>query len=969
MNKVKRKFLVEHLLLVLLCVLTPSIASAQTSTDKSALDRMLKSYFENYGNGLSGFPVRSTLESCVVDNESKRISITADSKFSEQEFTPEVVKRVYRDIKNRMPKAYEGYEVLVSSHGQPIEALVPSRLDDHPDKSRTWQGKDYEGRPWVTNISRPNEITRGLQGRHLSVAASHGRYYDMGKGSWKWMRPNLFCTTEDLFTQTIVIPYLIPMLENAGAVVWSPRERDWQRNEVVVDNDSRSPSYQEYTGNAEWTTAPGNGFLMPSRLNDYENPFKAGSARMAQASSKKNNSQVIYQPEIPEAGKYAVYVSYQTLANSVDDAQYIVVHKGAQTRFSVNQRMGGGTWVYLGTFEFDKGYNRNNMVVLTNYSKGHGVVTADAVRFGGGMGNVVRGGRTSGMPRCLEGTRYSAQYGGAPDSVYCQYREDYKDDYTARSTYGNWLAGGSVFIPSRKGLGVPLELMLSVHSDAGYDKAGGNDLVGTLSICTTDNSNSKLISGVSRWASYDLADALLYNTYNDLNTKFGHWRRRILYNRNYSETRVPHVPSAILETMSHQNFGDMRYGMDPNFRFYMARSIYKTLLRHVNHMHGTKYVVQPLAPRSFRIEISSHNKLRLNWNPVKDPQEPTANPTEYILYTAIGDRGFDNGVVIKGNSCTVNATPGELYHFKVSACNRGGESFTTEVLSACIQPNAKKTVMIVNGFHRLSSPTVIDSGNQKGFDLDDDIGLTLGRTPSWCGRQTIFDNSKRGREGPGALGFSSDELTGKFIAGNDFNYVITHAKAIHSAKKYNIVSCSSEALESGKVKTSGINCIDLLLGLEKDDGHSLLMYKTFSTDMQKRLRSFVSNHGSLLVSGAFVASDMSNSVERHFLTDVLKLRHGGSDRSNTNGMVEGLGMKFDTYRTINEEHYAATAPDVLTHLSTSSCVMRYSDGKDAAVAYKGRDYSCLTMGFPFECIKNESARNSIMRGILNYLMK
>ena len=48
--------------------------------------------------------------------------------------------------------------------------------------------------------------------------------------------------------------------------------------------------------------------------------------------------------------------------------------------------------------------------------------------------------------------------------------------------------------------------------------------------------------------------------------------------------------------------------------------------------------------------------------------------------------------------------------------------------------------------------------------------------------------------------------------------------------------------------------------------------------------------------------------------------------------------------------------------------MRYSDGRDAAVAYSGRDYRCLTMGFPFECIKDATQRNAIMRGILNYLI-
>ena len=111
--------------------------------------------------------------------------------------------------------------------------------------SHAWGNIEYDEDPWVFNASRPYFVTAGLQNRHLSLWASHGRYWDAERG-WKWQRPNLFCTTEDLFTQTIVVPYLIPMLENAGAIVFTPRERDWQQQEIVVDNDDRhSISYQE----------------------------------------------------------------------------------------------------------------------------------------------------------------------------------------------------------------------------------------------------------------------------------------------------------------------------------------------------------------------------------------------------------------------------------------------------------------------------------------------------------------------------------------------------------------------------------------------------------------------------------------------------------------------------------------------------------------------------------------------------
>ena len=219
------------------------------------------------------------------------------------------------------------------------------------------------------------------------------------------------------------------------------------------------------------------------------------------------------------------------------------------------------------------------------------------------------------------------------------------------------------------------------------------------------------------------------------------------------------------------------------------------------------------------------------------------------------------------------------------------------------------------------------------------------------------------------MGYCGNELAGVFVAGNDFDYVAEHAEAIHSAGLYNILSCSSEALENGKVKLGDISCIDLVLGLEKDDGHSLLIYKTFSENMQKQLRQFTRNGGSLLVSGSYVGSDMQGASDQRFLNEVLKLSCGGNDHDNTNSSVHGLGMTFDIWRTINETHYAATSPDVLNPIKGSNCVMRYSDGRDAAVAYSGRDYKTFTMGFPLECIKEAKARNAIMRGILKYLIK
>ena len=61
----------------------------------------------------------------------------------------------------------------------------------------------------------------------------------------------------------------------------------------------------------------------------------------------------------------------------------------------------------------------------------------------------------------------------------------------------------------------------------------------------------------------------------------------------------------------------------------------------------------------------------------------------------------------------VEMEPGVTYHFRVTACNDGGESFPTEVLSAYFAPRAKHTVLVVNGFRRLSSPAVVQNDSSR----------------------------------------------------------------------------------------------------------------------------------------------------------------------------------------------------------------------------------------------------------------
>lgn len=951
--------------------LATSVCAANRNTQaRDNLGNILKTYVLQNRAKKVMFPSQPYLVSYNLDDRRRTLNVQLSPSFAAQDFTASSVRFYYKRLAKALPRPYNKYKLTIMAGGLPIEQLVAGSKCEK-GMPNAWGKTEYEGAPWVMNDSRPYFVSHGMFDRHLSLWASHGRYYDGKKDRWKWQRPNLFGTTEDLFTQTIVIPYLIPMLENAGAVVFTPRERDWQKNEVIVDNGGRG--YVEDSGKETWKTAQEKGFAYHAgTYRDGENPFTQGTARAVKATKKADVSWASYQPNIPQGGKYAVYVSYQSLKNSVSDAQYIVMHKGQRTVFKVNQQMGGGTWVYLGTFDFDRGNNEFNRVVVTNSSSESGVVTTDAVRFGGGMGNIERGGSCSGMPRCLEGARYSAQWAGAPYSVYSSKNgsDDYGDDINVRSNMTNWLAGGSTYVPTLEGKKVPIELSLAVHSDAGYTTVN-DSIIGSLAICTTSFNDGRLNSGVSRMVSHDFADSLLTGLQRDISGKYRKWTRRYLWDRNYSETRKPEVPSAIIETMSHQNFADMRRGLDPNFRFMLARSLYKTILRFVNGNHSVPSVVQPLPVSNFRIERNSSGGLRLSWIAEKDEQEPTAVPTSYIVYTSEDGMGFDNGTVVYTSSFDFEAKKGVNYCFKVTALNRGGESFPSETLAAYLSKSAHaKDILVVDGFSRLSGPAVVDGYSRQGFDLGSDIGVSYGLTAGWNGRQQCFDKSRAGSEGEGSLGYCGDELAGRFIMGNNRDGSVCHVKDIAMSGAYNVVGCSLEALDNNLVKLDHYNLVDIAFGLQRNDGHSLVVYKTFSETLQSKLRSYAKSGGRILVSGAYVGSDMTQPHERSFMSDVLKTTFTGTDTNAGNNMVDGLGLSFDIIRQINDRHFAATSVDRIAACDGRSfAAMRYQDGSTAGVAYDGTDYKSFVMGYPYECINNVRTRQQVMKGLLGFLLK
>ena len=832
-------------------------------------------------------PSRSIdLTDVLVNDTAKVIEVIPNESFFSQPFDANTPTLLLKEIGKRIPEAYRKYQIKVKdANGKPLDEFVPNylRKKKNVDNSRLWSFS-IVSKPWVTNTSLPIRITEGLAERHIALWASHGIYYKQSARKWQWQRPRLFGTSEDLFTQSIVNPFLIPMLENAGAIVFSPRERDVQTAEIIVDNDCpqtggafTAVNYLESHGIVT------DGFLaMPSDTAILRIPqmFHQGSAILAATTKSEARSQTFrWTPYIRKVGRYAVYVTYPFHEGNVEDAHYAVTHCGITTTFSVNQRMGCGTWVYLGTFTFNANDTRRNYIELTNVSQSEGYVCADAVRLGGGMGNIMRGDSLlSGFPRFLESARYYAAWSGMPASVYNSSgnTNDYNDDIRVRPYSVNHLSKHAFSKASRKQQqGVPFELSLAIHSDAGYKR--DNSVYGTLSIYTAkgDNGSEQFSYGMSRETSGDFSEILQSNISSDL-SKFTRstWYRREHWNRNYGETRLPEIPSVILETLSHQNYTDLKWGHDPLFKFTMARSICKSVTQYVNYMHGKKsFKIAPLPVLRFSCLLNPNDKtVELTWQPQTDTLCNDAEPEGYILYTKKGIADYDNGKDL-GNThaVKVHLTPDIQYSFKVVAYNKGGMAFPSEELTALCPNKAKSAhhVLIVDGFTRLSGPARVETPDSLGFDFEKDLGVPYLYTASYCGKQVSFDPSTAGGETYGSLGFSINDLEGKIIAGNTQNHAVVHGQAMTGTENVCFSSCTKEAFEKMSGKTvRQFDVIDYIAGLEHDVPYNSRPCRAFSEKVKDQLMNAADHGVNILVSGSYIGTDIS--AKDDFVSSVLK---------------------------------------------------------------------------------------------------
>lgn len=932
-------------------------------------------------------------------------------------------KWLRKTLKSLLPDKYQKHDVgRIFCKKVEIEQFELNELgkDGLPQNS-AHRTENPGRRHFVRRLDEKN-YRKGLSGKNIALWQSHGKYYDSARDIWRWQRPCLFQTCEDMMSSAYVLQYLIPMLENAGAYVITPRERDIQKNEIIVDNDSDycpegSPIIGgEYKEVGAWEDG-GQGFANKKAVyTGTDNPFTMGSSRQCRTIAENGGKEktITYTPDIPEDGEYAVYISYNSNPQSTTSALYTVSHAGGEDKFVVNQKMGGKTWVYLGTFKFYQG--GNNFVKISNRTP-HGykfrsgsIISSDAVRFGGGMGNIARVAADeeelepviSGYPRYMEGARYALQWYGV-DSTYFHQNEglnDYKDDFMSRGDWVGWLNGGSQDNPETEGKNIPIDLTLGWHSDAGI--AAQDSLIGTLAIYTMTSENETVLpNGEERMTSREYAHIVQSQIVNDLRIQADSlWPRRQIWDRGYRESRTPTTPSMLLEMLSHQNFADMKYSLDPKFRFIVSRAVYKGMLKYLSNRYGTEYAVQPLPVRAMSAEFTEEGKISLSWKNRVDILEPTAKAKGYILYTRINDGEFDKGRILKDvqskdgvNSIILDINPDNLYSFKIVAFNDGGKSFPSEIIAAGRPENANEgKVLVVNNFIRTGSPVFFENGKQAGFVDDFDSGVPYMKDIAYIGKMYDFnrENIWVSDFNPG-FGASHNDYAGQIVGGNTFDYTAVHGKAIMEAG-WAFTSCSRDSFIEDDEIWKGYWAIDLICGKQvaecKKVGEPASDTHIFPKEIQENLKQFADKGGNILVSGCYIGTDIYNSVfpiaqdstyrsqSIEFAETVLGYKLLTSKAGATGNLetVRRSSVSFKRsgrmsyYNEINPYSYSVESADGLSPTyKDGHCIIRYADTKTSAgISSDTGMYKTVCLGFPIEALKNKEDIFNIISSTLEF---
>ena len=823
---------------------------------------------------------------------------------------------------NIMLRSDKGGEYRHVTEFLPALPAVPKKEDEYEG------GASKPVRKSLVPQKKYGNIQGALSGKTLFVSAGHGWTYHTTGSGWATQRDVSQGMREDDSNAEIVSYFLIPYLQNAGATVFSARERDRQENMVIIDDADGSDYaaqdgiYEESGGWTVTTDAAGYGYgRVTYPIERDVNPLRSGSYRYADAES---GAWARWIPRIPEDGSYHVYVSYRAGTNRSDAAKYTVRYSGASTEVTVDQRHHGSTWIDLGQFYFKAGLSEENASVTLSGESG--IIIADAVRFGGGKGVIKRGTSASGKPRWEESATHNVQFmGGISGSVYHNIENDRDDDVTARSRWAAW----------ENEEGYDDSLYIAIHSN-GVDDSSVTGL--STWIYSDQAAGVGYESGQAAAGSEELAALVQERILKSVQALFNPDYKKYgkgLYSAYFGEINPAYnneMPSCLVELAFHTSSSDAAMLKNPKYRDIASRAAYQAIVQYFAQKDGSEAVFLPGAPRNLAATTYNSSKLALlMWDaPETDENRYLGDaPEGYIIQTSLDGVSFYDRVETastQGGFSLDDYPDGTVLFVRVLAYNKGGVSFPSAVAPIVVSRKKEANILIVDGFERI------------------------------------------------------DNAMPRFNEGTSANhrYILEHINSFDYARYYAPLlaglGCSFDFMPRTWItefygSASIPSKYDAVLWFL---GEQSTADETFNHDEQEKITEFIENGGALFVSGAEIGWDLDykgDAADKAFFNETLNAKYLADESGlyTFSGVddLAGVSGTFDDGTYIYQAEYA----DVLAPFDENSgkTVLFYDDTKTlgAGVLTNSDNKKVFVLGFPFETILKKDNKINILKYVLS----
>jgi hypothetical protein len=777
--------------------------------------------------------------------------------------------------------------------------------------------QSYRGGPVSQSFGQPSGALSGVV---VFMTGGHGWTANQTDSVWELQRPVLLGMAED-YGNIDQLNYFANFCFNAGATVVPFRPVGWQPLEIVLDNDDPNVSFM-----GTWSAM--------SDVKYFENGVtQSGVAYRTAAAAMVEDAVARYTPDIQVTDYYPVYTFVIGGPDRVPQT-YRIAHNGGVTEVVVDHRRVGNGWIWLGSYYLVAG--EDNWVEISNASAEAGVVVADAIRWGCGVGDIVREGpgTISGYPRDHEAQRYWSEgtLGNNAvgfDSILWDVPEleDISDNVRAAAKWAREMNQEPNDLTFERWRRVYLEF----HSNAGGSQRGQMTLITNLGGTLNQQNYALTLSD-----EFD-ADMTL------LDGEFEHdWFDRQFptltagYGAISAEATGDEFDATILEVAFHDNMQDAELLRDARFREASARAAMHGIIRFLNSLPDSQVPLAflPDRPTSFRVEDLGGGDIHLAWTPpVADGARGDA-ATGYVIYQSDNGYGFGDPIVV-GNvtSHVISNVPVEqTRYFRIAATNAGGESMPTEVLAVRRPAAGVADVVIVNGYDR----------QRRQINALEEFTQPAAYAGQFVERQIARRS-------------------------NSFDYVVQHAEALAAAGE-GFASCSNEAVQLSQVDLGDYAVAVWIFGQEAVED------QTLNSTERIKLEDFLLDGGAAFLSGAELAYDLDQSGGgRIFAEDRLRIDIYTEDANTydveplAGGIFEGM-VPFD-FDPANGAVYAVKRSNVITSYPDSVESLEYAGIAfgAAAVEYAGPIYNTVVFAFPFETISEPVVRTEVMTRVVAFL--